>query len=519
MVKVLKLKNLFWFLVILLIAGKVILAESNNIIAPTQDETAEDFQEALDESNDPEYDFPAISISLSEATQLGLLNSLDIQIARLNAYIEGTSLQDVESIFDTFLNAEGSYEHDRLAQPSTIAGSDSHEKKFSAGLEKLLPTGTTVSIDLQNTKAKTDSTFVALNPYDEAEVGFSLTQEIGRNFFGLADRGAVKVTKIDIENADFTSLDDIEDAIFGVQEAYWRLVLRYKDVEITEDMLERAVKLYKLYQDRFSLGMAEETDVLAMEAMTKARQAEVAIAVLARETAKNQLLFLLNRGDFQQNIVCKDKLSLVAYQVDLYESLKKAIAYRRDYKRVVNDLKKNNIEIVVNKNALWPQIDLEATFVRNSLNSSRKQAWKNLSTDSHDEYIFKFTFEFPLENNEAKAQLKKVRLEKQRYLLDLKRTERFILQEINNKVNQINTYHSQVLLAESAVDINERKVAQQIKRISYGRSNSETLIDYERDLITSRLFLAQNLFNYRVALIEMELVQNTLLDKYWKDPL
>ena len=110
-------------------------------------------------------------------------------------------------------------------------------------------------------------------------------------------------------------------------------------------------------------------------------------------------------------------------------------------------------------------------------------------------------------------------MEKQRYLLDLRRTERSVLQEINNKVNQINTYHSQVLLAESAVDINERKVAQQIKRINYGRSNSETLIDYEEDLIRSRLFLVQNLFNYRTALIELELAQNTLLDKYWKDPL
>ncbi|MFH1354664.1 MAG: TolC family protein [Candidatus Omnitrophota bacterium] len=461
----------------------------------------------------------ALELSLEEVTNLALRNSLDIQIAKFDAYIQRTSLKKQESLFDTFLKAEIGYSRDKREQSTTILGEEEKEHHYSVGIEKKMPTGTTLSLDATGRKNRTDSTFTALNPYDEAEVGVSIAQELGRNFFGLADRADIKITKLDIENSDYTSLDTIEESIFSVQKAYWNFVLKDLRLSINEEMLEEANKLYKVYKDKYEIGLAEENELLVMEASVSARLSEVFIAELEKDNAKNDLLFLINQGEFEQQIKAKDNLDSSVSSADIYDELKGAIENRRDYMRKTNELRKNDIEVVVKKNALWPQIDLEATFTRNNLDSDRGSAWSGLSDNSNDEVSFALSFKMPFENREAKAELESKKLENQKLLLELKRTERNILKEMHNKVNQVNTMQNQVELFETTVKIHENKLKKQIQRLNYGRSDADTLIRYEEDLLGARLSLAAYLYQYKISLIELALAKNSLLDEYWKGPL
>lgn len=460
-----------------------------------------------------------IELSLEDVSRLALENSLDIQIVRYDAYISRTSLADAQSIFDTIFSAEAGYTRNKKVQASALAGSYSKEHSFSLGLEKKLPTGTTMSLDAAATKKRTDSTYTTLNPYNEALVELTVKQELGKNFFGLADRADIKLTKLDIENSEFTSLDDIEEILYRAQKAYWNLVLRDEEAGIWEDMFKSAKRLYEIYQNKYSIGLVEESELLAIEALVHTRESDLVVAGLRQATAKNNLLFLLNRGDFKDKVKPKDELSSDTATVDLYRMLKESINSRRDYKRIKNELEKSEIDLVVKKNALWPQIDLEATFARNNINAQRSSAWEGISGNSNDEIFLRLTIEVPLENREAKAELEKVRLEESQLLLRLKRVERLILQEINDKVNQVNASDNQVRLYESITKLHQKKLDNQIKRIGYGRSNADTLIQYEEDLLKARLALASNLYTYRVSLIELDLTKNILLDKYWEAPL
>ncbi|MCF7908873.1 MAG: TolC family protein [Candidatus Omnitrophica bacterium] len=464
-------------------------------------------------------DLLPLELSLEEVTEIALENSLDIQIAKFDTYISRTSKDEAESIFDTIFSAEASYNRNRKETASSLAGTDTRETIFSLGLEKKLPTGTTLALDAINTKTKTNSSFTTLNPYTEAGLEFSVTQELGRNFFGLADRAKIKITKIDIENSEFVSLDDIEQFLYAVQRSYWNLALREEELLIAKDMLSEAEKLYEIYKEKKELGLVEESEFLAIEALLKARQSSINVAQLARETAKNDLLFLINRGDFQQNLIPRDSLDIEVFETDLYQALNRAVDSRRDYKRIKNELEKNKIDLVVKKNALWPQIDFEATFTRNNIDTGRSQAWGDIFSDGGEDVFFKVSFEVPLEKRAARSQVRKADLEKSRFLLKFKRIERLLLQEINDKVNQVNTMQNQVKLFKQTVKIHQRKLKSQIERLSLGRSDSDTLIRYEEDLLKARLSLAEYLFNYRTSLIELDLKQNILLDKYWQEPL
>ena len=464
-------------------------------------------------------DDESLNFSLRDVIELALQDSLDIQIAKFNVYISRTSLNDAVSIFDSFLNLSTDFTKNKKMSASISSGNENIEKNYSMGIEKKTSTGTNISFDLTESKNKSDSGLNTLNPYHESLGEISIVQSLGKNFFGVADRSKIKVTKIDIENSEFTSLDDIEDVLYKVEKAYWKLVLMSEKLFIQEDMLAEGQKLYEIYKDKHSLGLAELTDLLAIEALIYAYQSNVDIANLERVTAKNDLLFLINNSDFRKNINVKDDLACLVNKVDLDHALIKAVNSRRDYKRIKNILKKNDIEIVVKKNALWPEIDLEASLTKNNIDSKFRSSWEELGERNNDELFFKLTVKVPLENNKAKADLDKINFQKSRALIDFKRIEIDILQDINNKVNRVNTMENQVNLFKSIVAVHKKKLDIEIKRLNSGRSNSDTLIRYEEDLLNARLSLANSLFNYRISNLDLELAQNLLLDKYWKGEL
>ena len=455
-------------------------------------------------------------IDLIGITNIALGNSLDIQIAKLDTYISRTSEGKVISMFDFLLDGGISYDDNKKKQASEIFGTSSMINNYSLGLSKKTQFGTDVSINTQYERIDTNSQFETVNPAHEPIAGISLSQSVGKNFFGMADRGSVKVTKIDIENSEYTSLTDIEDAIRNVQIAYWKLVLVYEEINIKKDMLGEAEKLYGIYKGKFNIGTAEMTDLLAMEANVKLRESEILIAYLKKDTTKNDLLFMLNIEDLSLQIVPDNELVTVPENINLSESIARAIENRRDYKQMKNVLKINDIDLSVKKNALWPEIDLQASYSKNGLDTDFNESWNDLFDENNREYMLGLKFSMPLQNNFARADLKEVRYQKQRTILTLKQIESLILRQLNNKYKEIGTICNQIVLFKSLVSLHRTKLEEEEKRQRYGRSNSDLLIRYENDLLAARLSLANYYYQYRIKLVELDSLENVLLDKYWK---
>ncbi|MDP8233652.1 MAG: TolC family protein [Candidatus Saelkia tenebricola] len=459
------------------------------------------------------------SISLDEASKLALKNSLDIQIAKFDLYRKRTSLSETESIFDTFLNTEASYKNNGKKTSTTFLDTHTITNLYSIGLEKKFPTGSTLEIELEDTRVSSNLSTAALKPYHEATAGISITQSLGKNFFGLADRGEVKITQIDIINSEYTSLNTIENILYNTQKAYWNLVLKNETLKIKLKMLKESQKLLNIYKEHYERGVVESVDLLAAQANVGSRKNDLLLSELEKEIAKNNLLFLLNEIDTSVDIIPHDSLTITPHNVDTYKELKEALLYRRDYKIIENQLKSLNIDIAVKKNALWPEIDMKASFAKNGIRSELQNSWKNISNENNSELYLGISFKIPIENRLSKSELKETELHKEQLLISFKRTERLILKEIHNKTQEINNLKERVSLLNAIKELQKNKLAEEMKRLNYGRSNSDTVIRYEDDLLQASLNLAKTLFDYRINIIELNVIKNTLLNKYWNDKL
>jgi outer membrane protein TolC len=460
-----------------------------------------------------------IYLSLDEVCSFALSNNFDIQLAQFDAQFKEADLDKARSVYDVFIEAEANFNDDRRKSSSVFSGTKTETRNYKLGISQKLPTGTTLGVDFDNQRLWTNSGYTSVNPAHDSSVKLSLKQELGRNFFGIKDRSNIKITKIDIQNARYTSLDKIEQMLSTVQNVYWRIAHYLNIVKIRQDMLIQASELFKINQEKIHKGIIERPQLIASEA--NLRQKEIDLILAQNEFAFhiNELKFLLNLDDEDKIILPKDDLVLSEQLKGLDESLEVAFQHRRDYLKAKNEVDSKEIKLVMERNNLWPEINLESSAARNGLREHFSQAMKDVSSEDNPEYFFGLSIEFPLQNREARSGFNKAKIEKAKALIGLKKIERKILVDIKDSVRNCNILQQRAQKQENVVKLQEEKLIEELKRYKYGRSDTDTVIRYQDDLLSSKLLYTQALLDYKQALIELSLKENSLLDKYWKDTL
>ncbi|MFC1658538.1 TolC family protein [Candidatus Omnitrophota bacterium] len=461
----------------------------------------------------------SVYLSLEEACEIALMNNFDIQIARFDAQFKGTDLDSARSIYDTFISASAGLDKDKKKTSSSLLGTQAESRSYNFGISQKLPTGTTLGLDFANQRSWTNSTFTEINPAFDSSGKLSLKQELGKNFFGLKDRSDIKITKIDIENAQYTSLDKIEQALSIAQQTYWEVAQRLVQVEIRKGMLLKAEELFGINEDKFKKGIIEKPQLIASEANLRQKEIDLILAENELEFSMNKLKLLLNLDNPDTAVLPQETLGLFIEPQDLAQSLNSAFQNRRDFLKARNEAESQKIKLVMQKNNLWPEINLEASVTRNGLNNHFTRAAREISSEDNPEYFLGLEIKFPLQNRQARSQFNKAKIEKAKALLNLKMTERRILVEINDGVRNCQIAAQRAQKQENVVSLQEEKLDAELKNYEYGRSDTDTIIRYQDDLLLSRILYAQALLDYKKALIELALKENVLLDRHWKDSL
>jgi outer membrane protein len=454
------------------------------------------------------------NLSLDEVTDIALENNLDIQMVKYDAFISETSLDTARSIFDIILDADIQYQNDQGKKEVASYGTKTLDNDYNIGVSKKFSTGTTVEMDMDNNRKWTNaSSAVSVLNYDSS-LKLSLTQELGKNFFGIKDRKNIDVTKINIENSGYTSLEKIEAVVGAVKKVYWDLVLQLENVEIQKNMVEQAKQLYEFHQEKFKNGLVERTDVIASEANYKNRINNLALEENTVKTKENLLKLLLNITDDNINIKPTDKYHLNVVDQDFTASLQVAFDNRRDYLKAKNEIRSKDIVIVIEKNNNLPTINLYASLIRNGLGDHFKRSVANITSENNTNYSVGLTFSLPLENRKARAKLKKAEYEKAKALVEMKLIERKITIEIIDQIRDCNIYKEFALNSIVIAELQAEKLQEEEKCFNLGRSNTDTLIRYQEDVIEAKQASVFAQYRFYSALVDLELKKGILLWDY-----
>jgi outer membrane protein TolC len=460
-----------------------------------------------------ELEREAVYMSLHEALSIAVTNNFDVQLNLYDRWIKDTDINKARSIYDTLLELTGDYEYDKSKKPTIILGRASHTGSAGAKLTKKLITGTDLTIDWQNQRMSTDSVFTAINPYYESSLEMKFTQPLLKNFLGMNDWGEVRITKIDVYNFNLETLDKIEEDLADVEKAYWDVLLAKQLVEVGNDMYDRALEFYEINKRKKDLGTAELTDLLDAEANMKARKSDFAIDEDTLKTAVNKLKLLLNYPQEAGDILPVETVEFSVRKSDFHKSLKTAFENRRDYKSAKEDIKAENLNFNLKRNARWPELDFEGSLKLNGLGPLYKSATAKSFTDDNPVYKATVTFTLPFEDNLGRSEYDAAKYEKAKALVTLKKTERTIVTEIDDAVRSVNLNRDTAELRLNIEDLQKRKLEEENKQFGIGRSDSNRVIRFQEDLLQARILALRALRNYKDSLIDLYVTENTYMDR------
>ncbi|MFH1868213.1 MAG: TolC family protein [Candidatus Omnitrophota bacterium] len=453
-----------------------------------------------------------LELSIDDVSQLALNNNFDIQVYELDRMISEKELLKAQAVYDTNVDISYKYDEDRLKRSSVLFGERSTAVSQDAGLSKKLPTGTILSLSASHDRAATDSPFNTLNPYHESDMNFSITQPLAKNFLGVIDRNTIKVKKLDIENAAYTSTDKIEKELADTHKAYWNMLLAYKDVSITDEILDSAQELYAAQKKNFQIGLVEPPEFYAVEANLKERQRDSIFAYNKMNKAANLLKLKLNLG---RDVIVEPKGVFVLDEIEAAfdDIMIEALKSRRDYKAAKNDIKAMDLVLQMKKNSLWPEIDISGTIKKNGLNTKFSESVNEITKQDYPEYTVGVTFSFPLENSTAKAEYSQKELEKAKALINLKKIECSILVESHDAFFHAKSMYDSLKLLKDAKELQHKKYLGEEDRFKKGRSDTDRLIRYQQDYLRASLMHSQLLYNYQAALIDLNVTMNRFLQR------
>jgi len=456
-----------------------------------------------------------LELSLEDALEIGVINNFDIQIAELENRIEDTDLGRTISIYDALLTAEVTYDHEELEKTSTLAGTVAEDYEASAGISKMFPTGTDVTLDYTYARSRSDSAFTQLNPSEESSFTVSFVQPVLKNILGINDRRDIAVTKIEIGNFRSETIDKMEKILSDIEMAYWNLALRQDVTEIRTKLYDKAEDFYKLVEKKEELGSAEKTDLYAARANLKVRNSELILERSLLGSAENRINFLLNNGEGAGNIVVRaaERIDIKAERISLENALKTAFENRRDYRRASSDIRAGELTLAMEENDMWPEVDLEGSFTINGVRRSFASSLEDMTNETNTEYYAGVSFSYPVENNEALADLKKAEYEKAKALVNLKRIEKEILSQIDSRVRSVNAHRVRAADYLKVAELQRLKLEEEEKKYRYGRSDSDRIVRFQDDYLNAELAACRAKMDYAEELTGLYLAQNSYLER------
>ncbi len=452
-------------------------------------------------------------LSLDECVKFAVRNSFEVQLAKLDFYIEETDLMYSEAVFDTFLYGGASYKEDKYQQLSTFASNDNQTNEYYLRLEKTLPTGTELSLEAKDTRQWSDSAYVSKNPSHETEITLEAVQPIAKNSFGFNDRQEISITELTVKNAGLETKDRIEALMAKVQISYWELGLAKKTLDTYEEMLKKAKTLYESDKKNFDIGLIEKGDLFAGEANVAKLESERVIAENEYKRAQENLKMIMNMNE-KVTLSSREELDFVPLEKNMADFLEQAFSGRMDYKMKKRDVEIKGLNLKIKNNQKWPEIDLNATMALNGIDSRLDGAIDKTAAVSNTYYYGGIEFKIPLENKEARSEYIKAKHEKEKALLTLKKLERTIITDVGNAFGDVKSIESGIGFISKAVELQSKKLEEEEKRFYQARSDTKRLIDYQQDFLRARLEEVNFLFKHKKAKVELSRAMNAILPEY-----
>ena len=496
-------------------------------------------------------------ITLEQCIQIALENNLGVRISNYQPRLAALNLQGGYGAYDPRLSwgATDSFRESKGRENPlefTIPTSKTDSFRSNFGLNGILLPSTGMRYSLGYNASETTGTSASDFPFGSYGTGFfaSLTQPLLRGAWIDGTRMSIKLNKQQIENSSLTVIRQITQTVSSVELAYYSLIASRENVKVAEETLALTEKNFSNQKRRAEVGTLAKSQLPQLEAELFSQKASLLSVQNGFADSVNTLKRLLT-DDFasaqDKELTTIGELNPVQTVFNRADSWDKALNQRPEILQSKISLENADIRLKYNKNQLYPQLDLRATYGLSGSDNADvlhrypdgtisqyplrdpktgryvstsfinraaafNTAFKDIRGVDYPNYSIGLQFSIPIPNRSARASYKTAQAQKEQAVLQHKDLEQSIMVEIDRLIRDAEYRFEQISVTRQARISSELALQHETKRYDEGAIENYQVLQAQRDLTNRRYSEINAKVQYLTALSRLAQAEGSTLD-------
>jgi outer membrane protein TolC len=409
---------------------------------------------------------------------------------------------------------------------------------FDANVAQLLPTGTSVSVDLAMNRLQSSSNNSIFNPSYTGKLTYTVGQHLLQNRGRLINMNQILQAQ-NTEKISEAALElQLTSLIVQAQSAYWDLVFAEQDLNVKQRSLDRAQ--IELEQDRtkVEIGTLAPVDVVQTEGQVanvsdQLVQSQSAITTAGDQikklvsSEKNPSLFLINLRALES------PLRPEAVQIPtLEEAVRIALENRPEMRQAILDLKNKDLNVNYTKNQKLPVFDVTGSYTQNGTGGTQRRGFLlgtpplnpaipggvfdslgQLFSYGYNGFSAGFNLTIPLNNKAANAAYEKALNDQRMSQSTIDTVGQQIALDVRNALTQVGLYKARIDTAKTARELSQRVLDAEQDKFNLGTSTLRFVLDDQNNLAQAQSNEVLVLVNFTKALVGLDQAMGMTLKK------
>jgi outer membrane protein TolC len=413
----------------------------------------------------------------------------------------------------------------------------SNTGQASVSYSQAFPTGTSFTLEFNNSRQTTNSPFFNLSPVLNSLYRFSFQQQLLAGFGFGPNLRYLTIAKNNKKISDIAFKDQVTATITQIKNIYWDLVNAYEQARVNEQSLAFAQQSLDNARKQLQLESVPAMDVMRAEAEVSKRDQDLTVA-----RTSLQLQELLIKNALTKSLDDPVLEAVPVVPVDRFESIEtqateavqdliaQALRDRPELAESDVDLVNRQISGKAARNALLPSLALVGFYGGSGLagplnpiynlptpNSSNvpidySGALANAFNNSSPDYYIGLSLNIPLRNRVAKADQYRSELEYRQAELRREQLRKQIRIEVRNAQYALEQTGARVGAARKARDLAQRTFEIMQKELTLGAGSTFQTMTAQRDLSIAELDMVTAMTTYEKAKVELDRATGSTLE-------
>jgi len=452
--------------------------------------------------------------------------------------------------FNFFLTDQQQASYSFLEAADTLL---TQQNQYGIDIAQQIPFGGNFALSLNTSKYDTNRTGTTINPSYRSTLRFDFTQPLLRNFGYNLSRREIIVAKNNLNISEKDLQRALQDTIYNVEEAYWRLVASIENLKVRQQSLKLAQDFLERQKRAVEIGTEAPIEILSARSEVATREADILAAEAEVKNSEDNLKLILNLTAEDPNfefssIIPQEMPEFEKKEISLEQAFATAIQRRPDLESTRIGLQNSEINLDFAKNQQLPGLNLQASYWSPGVSGTQiiygnrtpenpfgvpvgevpggiSDAFNDVFGFRYKNWSVRLTLDLPLNSIVSRASLAQARVDLQQATLRLKQQEQNIYLEIKQAVRAVDTNYRRVEAYKVARELRQRQLDAEEEKLKVGLTTPYFVLQYQRDLATAQTTELQAIIDYNLSLanlsramgISLEEKNISMVDVYNKD--